>query len=223
MLVMELEQGSSIMPPWPTITTFSLVALYDHSTSTDIHDCLLTGLQSPDPQPPPETLKYQIDLAFSSMDSLRDTFIATGNAMFGPGYVWLVAVPNLSGGTSRKLAILNTYNAGTPFPTAHYRLQNKDLATTDMGVRAGENPTQYSSRNGQRHGSFGIHSKSNRESGIWSEPITLLMCISTWQHVWLQDWGVQGKEDYLNAIWNAIDWKAVDKNYGSPEKRTRSS
>ena len=39
---------------------------------------------------PPSDLAIMIKRDFGSMDTLRSTFLATAEAMFGPGFVWLV-------------------------------------------------------------------------------------------------------------------------------------
>ena len=44
--------------------------------------------------------------------------------------------------------------------------------------------------------------------------LELLMCVSTWEHAWLRDWGVAGKGEYLDAWWESIDWLVVEANAG---------
>src|SRR5262245_45227519 len=82
----------------------------------------------------PEELAKNIIESCSSAESLRAEFIATANAMFGPGFVWLVKSME-----DAKLKILCTYIAGSPYPAAHFRQQPVDMATQTTGVAGGEN------------------------------------------------------------------------------------
>ncbi|KAL8653659.1 MAG: hypothetical protein Q9226_003758, partial [Calogaya cf. arnoldii] len=63
--------------------------------------------------------------------------------MFGPGYVWLVKRTQASINESMKLSILATYNAGSPYPGAHFRQQPVDMNTAATGVTAHMTPTGY--------------------------------------------------------------------------------
>jgi len=39
--------------------------------------------------------------------------------------------------------------------------------------------------------------------------ITPVLCVSTWEHAFLHDFGVGGKRRYLEAWWEAVDWEVV--------------
>ncbi|KAL1654859.1 hypothetical protein SLS61_002608 [Didymella pomorum] len=153
-------------------------------------------------QPPSELLK-QINNDFSSEHTLKETFIATANAMFGPGFVWLV---QLNTGNSQTLRILPTYIAGSPLSGAHYRRQSHDLNTHNAETHAQLNSV----------GSFGpnaakgkVEQKKKPFGGI---EVTPLLCVNTWEHAWLHDYGVGGKDAYLRAWWKKIDWSQVAQN-----------
>ena len=49
------------------------------------------------------------------------------------------------------------------------------------------------------------------------------MCVSTWEHVWLRDWGVGGKAAFLDAWWDRIDWGIVEQNAGPLRSGLRSA
>lgn len=142
-------------------------------------------------------LTEKIDQSFSSVESLRETFIATANAMFGPGFVWLVKRKNVrvSGASDLpELAILATYIAGSPWPQAHYRAQESD---TNTNLQAG---------------SFGIRSGKGEKLAPGGTSIEIMMCVNTWQHVWLRDFGFGGKKKFLGHWWDSIDWDVVERN-----------
>jgi Fe-Mn family superoxide dismutase len=147
---------------------------------------------------PPSDLTFQINRDFSSLDTLRETFLATAEAMFGPGFVWLVQTNDSQFG---GLRILPTYLAGSPLSGAHYRRQSDDLNT--------HNADSYQALN--KVGTFGKAAKQNTapKKPLGGIDVVPLMCVNTWEHVWLHDYGVKGKRAYLEAWWNKIDWDLV--------------
>lgn len=60
-------------------------------------------------------------------------------------------------------------------------------------------------------GRFGVYSMSNTELAPGGVEMEVLLGISTWEHVWMLDYGVGGKRRYLEALWKRIDWNVVDK------------
>ncbi|SLM36220.1 fe superoxide dismutase [Lasallia pustulata] len=191
-------------------------ALFNHASMAHNNHLFFTYI-SPTSVPVPQTLLTHINTDFSSLDSLRAEFLATANAMFGPGFVWLVKQTS-----SSSLRILATYIAGSPYPGAHYRAQPVDMATTNTGVHGQMTPEEYARNRTTQSlagavgnaGSFGSLSKNARKmapGGVELEPI---LCVNTWEHVWLRDWGVDGKRRYLEAWWEKINWNVVDANAG---------
>ena len=155
---------------------------------------------------PPSELLTQIKNDFSSESTLKETFIATANAMFGPGFVWLVQLNPAGNNTTQTLRILPTYIAGSPLSGAHYRRQSHDLNT--------HNAESHTALNNV--GSFG----ANAAKGKVEQPkkpfggidVVPLLCVNTWEHAWLHDYGVGGKDAYLRAWWKKIDWSQVAQN-----------
>ncbi|KAH7072723.1 Fe superoxide dismutase-like protein [Paraphoma chrysanthemicola] len=157
---------------------------------------------NPDVQSQPsQDLTAQIRKDFSSVDTLRETFLSTAEAMFGPGFVWLVQTNDSHIGSLR---ILPTYLAGSPLSGAHYRRQSHDLTT--------HNADSYQALN--KVGSFGAAAKQNTQpkKPLGGVDVIPLLCVNTWEHVWLQDFGVLGKRKYLEAWWDKIDWGFVRDN-----------
>lgn len=127
--------------------------------------------------------------------------------MFGPGFVWLVKTKDRA-----ELKILCTYIAGSPYPGAHFRRQPVDMATQTTGVAGGENPYAAGKVVRRTYGSMGQLGKGKvfAPNGADIHPI---LCVNTWEHVWLRDWGIGGKPGYLEAWWNKINWEEVAQNY----------
>ena len=65
-------------------------------------------------------------------------------------------------------------------------------------------------------GSFGSTSLfPGKESKIayGGADLDILLGVNTWQHVWLMDYGVGGKKQFLEGWWQAIDWEVVESNW----------
>ncbi|KAF2031760.1 Fe superoxide dismutase-like protein [Setomelanomma holmii] len=157
---------------------------------------------NPDVQSQPsQDLTNQIRKDFSSVETLRETFLATAEAMFGPGFVWLVQTNDAQFGSLR---ILPTYLAGSPLSGAHYRRQSHDLNT--------HNADSYQALN--KVGAFGAAAKQNTQpkKPLGGVDVIPLLCVNTWEHVWLHDYGVKKKRKYLEAWWDKIDWDLVRQN-----------
>ncbi|KAL8965366.1 MAG: hypothetical protein Q9183_003887 [Haloplaca sp. 2 TL-2023] len=184
------------------------------------------------------------------MASLRAHFLATADCMFGPGYVWLVKRrENTSMNDQMRLSILATYNAGSPYPGAHFRQQPLDMNTASTGVTNNMSVDQYALMMKDEEGkvdqylkpyasglgtgnpnqpaargvagSFGPHSNTYQNTALYppeSAPggaqLEVLLCVSTWEHVWLRDWGIAGKRKFLEAWWDKIDWEIVYNRRG---------
>ena len=149
---------------------------------------------------PGKDLEAHIKRNFSSLDTLRETFLATAEAMFGPGFVWLVQTNDTSYG---HLRIVPTYLAGSPLSAAHYRRQSHDLNTHNVDSVQPLNKV----------GAFGAAAK--QETGpkkpLGGVDIVPLMCVNTWEHVWLPEFGIRGKRKFLEAWWEVINWNLVEQ------------
>ena len=172
---------------------------------------------------PSSSFLTEIKESFNSLDTLRTEMIETADAMFGNGFVWLFKED-----TTGLLRIFCTYNAGSPWPQAHYRMQNRDMATEY--VQAGNSPAEIRrmSTLQNRAGSFGAYSRPAGQpdaalGGLIGGPI---LCVNVWQCMYLRDYGIDygAKKRYLNAWWKHINWEVVEQSahyYGRSYQRTR--
>jgi Fe-Mn family superoxide dismutase len=163
----------------------------------------------------PLSLKSHLETSFSSIETLRKEFIATANAMFGPGFVWLVRAKGQG-----PFYLLTTYIAGSPYPGAHWRRQPVDMNTeADMKTPADHTRAEVV-RNmaiSNTVGIMGPYSATGKMApgGIDIVPV---LCANTWQHAYLADWGILQKKKYLEAWWDRIDWNVVANNAGETAK-----
>ncbi|KAL8787829.1 MAG: hypothetical protein Q9213_002016 [Squamulea squamosa] len=239
-------------------------ALFNYASAAHNNHFFFESL-TPEPTSIPKPLLSHINSSFSSLSSLRSHFLATADSMFGPGYVWLVKRTQQSFNDQMKLSILATYNAGSPYPGAHFRLQPVDMNTAATGVTADMNPTEYArmmrGEEGTNQmddrlkvykkgygtgnpntppppfmasfsgtaGSFGAYSATTQNTYLHPHLrrapggalIEVLLGVSTWEHVWLRDWGITGKRKFLEAWWEKVDWEKVfaRSGFGSGPRR----
>ena len=201
-------------------------SIFNHASMAYNNHQFFSGLSSA-----PKKLETQAGLqaslinTFGTIDTLRTTFVDTAAGMFGPGFVWLVwardlnAISRPGGSASRGgWRILTTYNAGTPFPEAGYRQQGVDMNTQN----AGSADAYYNSHPVNTVGTFGSFSQAGRAQAKLppgGTSVLPLLCVNTWQHVWLRDYGVPGKRSFLADWWEAIDWYHVHVN-APPEAKS---
>ncbi|OTA97961.1 hypothetical protein M434DRAFT_391570 [Hypoxylon sp. CO27-5] len=157
----------------------------------------------------PSGLKHELVKQFSSIETLRREFLATAMGMFGPGFVWLV-----KNAQSQDLRILVTYLAGTPYTAGHWRRQGVDM--NSQGIKSQGTARDWFERTKAGAGAdTGGKFLSQNQTGPGGTDVIPLLCLNTWEHVWLRDYGigaggVGGKREYIKRWWNVIDWNKVD-------------
>jgi superoxide dismutase, Fe-Mn family len=194
----------------------SLAGLFNHASMAHNTHFFFKNLAAR-PTECPARLRAKIDEDFGSAETLRREVAATAGAMFGPGFVWLVKTVQ-RGGAGGVLKVLPTYLAGSPYPAAHWRRQGLDMNT--VGGASGEGRgaalswvnSQSNAARGSNVKIGGVDEDDRSPGGVGLVP---LMCLSTWEHVWLEDYGFGindqgGKRAYAEAWFNAIDWEKVD-------------
>ncbi|KAI1000491.1 hypothetical protein K3495_g7704 [Podosphaera aphanis] len=159
------------------------------------------------PEQMPTKMREQIIKSFGSIETMRLEILKTANAMFGPGFVWLVK------DFENRYSVLATYLAGSPYPLAIHRKQPLDMNTStaeDMATVSEHLQKKIAGPTVNSVGKFGQHSETEgRAPG--SVALVPIICVNVWQHVYLPDYGVGvgaggGKELYLKKWWDVIDW-----------------
>lgn len=146
--------------------------------------------------------------------------MATARAMFGPGFVWLVQCRNTDGPEFR---IMNTYLAGSPYPSAHYRSQPVDMNTQSQSSLGGGLTGEDFARQNRVQNSVGFISRHSTKEKLAPGGMNVipLLCLNTWEHVYLMDWGFR-KDEYAAAWWDMIDWGVVHRRVddtGRPKRK----
>ena len=168
---------------------------------------------SPEETPIPKALQKSLENSFSSIETLRREFVITASSMFGPGFVWLVKTKD------QKFSLLTTYLAGSPYPGAHYRRQTMDMNTEDSASgNGGVSAHLRSLLSGPPVNQVGAHGPlSRKDKAPGGTELTPVLCLNTWEHVYLPDYGVGaagqgGKTAYAQNWWNRIDWNVVNNH-----------
>ena len=158
-----------------------------------------------------KSLESDLRESFGSIATLKEQMLDTANSMFGPGFVWLVKRKNRSYAKSYSFAVMNTYIAGSPLKGAHHRLQSLDSSSRQMADFDDLANAHIANKTDPRS-LQGLRSK-NEIKRVQTPPggieVIPTLCVNTWEHVWLPDWGIKGKEKFLEAWWETIDWDTV--------------
>jgi Fe-Mn family superoxide dismutase len=184
----------------------SQAPIFNYASMAHNNHFFFQGL-APGGTPMPEALRSDLESSFTSLETLRRELVVTASAMFGPGFVWLVKT------APHEYKVLSTYLAGSPYPGAHWRRQGSDMNTLGNQGSASE---YYRNRVEARR----MNTNDLPPGGIALEPV---LCLNTWEHAWLLDWGVGreghgGKAAYAEAWWEQIDWKQVAQRAGISEQ-----
>jgi Fe-Mn family superoxide dismutase len=130
-------------------------------------------------------LLENIKSTFVSLDNFRNEFLYTADVMSGNGWVFLVEDEN------KKLKIVSCNNDGTPY----FYGRNQPINLNTAFDYADYEPL--------------LQHKDSIKAGKkdYSLPI---ICANVWEHAYLLDYGVTGKDEYLERLWNNIDWNVVN-------------
>ena len=191
-------------------------ALFNHASMAHNNHFFFERL-SPTPVAIPTALQASLERSFGSMETLRQQFVVTAAAMFGPGFVWLVRTRDPGSGNSENFRILTTYLAGTPYPGAHWRQQPTDMNTVGgVSPEGRAHAERYFDRSANAYAAAGLPSAAGDNVAPGGIKLWPVLCLNTWEHVWLRDYGIGqnglgGKVTYAEKWWDAIDWNVVNE------------
>lgn len=196
--------------------------LFNYASMAHNNEFFFTGIAPKAGEDPSEKmsneLQEQLEKSFGSLETLQREMLQTANAMFGPGFVWLVRQTDFEHSKNvGHYRVLTTYLAGSPYPDAHWRRQGADMNTVGGVTDATGNVVReyYNSQNTYNkkpalHSSQGTKYAdsllSRSPGGANLHPV---LCVNTWQHAWLPDYGFDGKVAYLSKWWDLIHWGRV--------------
>jgi len=143
--------------------------------------------------------------------------------MISSGWIWLVT------DLQRNLAIIPTYGAGTVLVRAREQKTPRTAAIIGDTSRPTSlayspsfksptslNPIPPSSRSASNNKKPSTRGQVLSYSGNLAHvgySINPLFCVSLNEHAWMMDYGLWGKEEYLNRFWNVLDWERITQTY----------
>ncbi|GME98994.1 unnamed protein product [[Candida] boidinii] len=130
-------------------------------------------------------LLKQIEKNFGSFQNFKNEFNLKADNLNGQGWIFLVE------NSDKSLEIKSINNDGTPY---HFgRNQSLDL---NGSISTNDYLTL-------------IENKTNTINKVKDFTLPLL-ALNCWEYAYLNDYGINGKADYINNFWKAIDWNVIN-------------
>jgi Fe-Mn family superoxide dismutase len=120
------------------------------------------------------------------VEAFKQKMLLLADSSFGPGWVFLVELPN------KSLKIIRCNVDGTPY----YYGKNQSL---DFNGGADEASFEYLNN---------LKDMAQSNERDWTLPILAINC---WDIAYMTDYGVTGKADYLTNVWDCINWEVVNR------------
>ncbi|CAN3357450.1 small ribosomal subunit protein mS43 [Diutina catenulata] len=178
--------------------------------------------------------KWIVD-SFGSMDEFRTLFLNAAHAIKGDGYTWLAAAANhpaadaLDAADARymKLVVVNTFGTGVVDDGSRAgQLHKAQAASAQKEAALKQQQQERSQQNefddeaaalaaetpAERKLELGTVDQAEQADGTYaSRRLVPLMCIDASPRAYLGDYGVFGKQHYLDNVWECLDWAVAAK------------
>lgn len=148
--------------------------------------------------------------SFGSIVEFRSLLMNSNLAISGDGFTWLVARRPIGHEGSDvvfdKLFVVNTYNAGTPFN--FHRSGHID----DLRIQYSKKSTPLETLE-EEDSAFSMSrsvEEARQTEAYKKVSYVPLLAIDASPKAWLHDYGVFGKQAYLDRVWESIEWNVVE-------------
>ncbi|ODV93442.1 hypothetical protein PACTADRAFT_52029 [Pachysolen tannophilus NRRL Y-2460] len=142
---------------------------------------------------PSRLLNERIEKIFGSFEDFKNEILFEAEQLQGQGWVFLVE------DFDKSLKILTCNNEGTPYFYA--RNQSLDL---NGPIDTGDYETLTL-----------IKEKLANKDKDYNIPI---LAINVWDYAYLEDYGINGKADYLEKLWECINWDIINSRLFNPSR-----
>lgn len=183
-------------------------------------------------EPTDNELRQWILDSFGSMVEFRTLLLNSANGIKGDGTTWLVARANQPDLTYRSnafrgkkeviysnLAVVNTYNAGSVDDSIRSGRLTK-LGQQKAARLALENKEETPSKDQSDSLRLGTVEEAEAATVFSDRKLVPLLAIDASSRNYLLDYGVFGKEEYLDNVWKCIDWDVVQARAPSRFKQS---
>lgn len=146
----------------------------------------LRNAASPNETKPTGHLQRRIEQSFGSLQNLRTLINHAASRILGQGWVFVVEKPD------KSLAIIACNGAGSPY--TFQRAQEVDFSAlvSEDDMREHHRLTDAVQNNVKNYN-------------------IALLALNLWQHAYVPDFGVDGRERYIDAWWSALDWEKISQ------------
>lgn len=187
-------------------------------------------------EPTHAALREWIEDSFGSIAEFRTLLLNSAHAIKGDGFAWLVAEASYAESAVRggaqadlsfsKLAVMNTYNAGIVDDAVRLgqlsKLHQQKLAREESAARrlhdraeqpssSSPSPSTTSSASSSSHDDTVLGTVEEAEEALLylDKRLVPLLAIDASMRAYVPDYGVFGKQAYLENVWACIDWSVV--------------
>lgn len=179
-------------------------------------------------EPRDEALVEWIEDLFGSIAEFHTLLLNSAKSIKGDGVTWLVAQATYSESTLRnasgpdlsynKLAVMNTYNAGIVDDSIRSGQvsklkQQKQANEAALKRKQEERSEQTAEDTSINKDSTVLGTVEEAEEALLfsDKKLVPLLAIDGSMRAYLRDYGVFGKQLYLDNVWDCIDWNVVAK------------
>lgn len=179
-------------------------------------------------EPRSEALVDWIVDSFGSIAEFRNLLLNSARSINGDGVTWLVAQATYSESTLvgdssseltyNKLAVMNTYNAGIVDDSIRSgQVTKKKEQKTAQQAEQKKNKKEGESLDEEISDSvtidpllLGTVEEAEAALAFLDKKLVPLLAIDGSMRAYLRDYGVFGKLQYLDNVWDCIDWSIVE-------------
>ncbi|CAG8472527.1 26437_t:CDS:2 [Racocetra persica] len=188
----------------------SKALIFNYASQAWNNDFFLQGLTPKGVTLPEPFLHERIKQTFGSINDFK-THIWHWDYLVPDGHGKLVETE------FKQLRVVNTYNAGTTLDTT--RLQEKDPNNHPTSFLSSPFLTTSSQFAPNAGSSKPVPPPSIALNLVDPPPhkskFTPLLCLNVWEHAYLKDFGIHGKETYIDRFWECVDWTVVHNRAAS--------
>ncbi|CAH6718159.1 37S ribosomal protein S26, mitochondrial [[Candida] jaroonii] len=125
------------------------------------------------------------DMGFKNLQELYDQIVKLSETMNGQGWIFLVENPD------KSLKLIQCNNDGTPY--FYGKNQSLDL----NGGISEQTYEKY----------LELKNQVEENSRDFTLPI---LGINLWDHAYINDYGINGREEYLKNLWSSLNWDVIN-------------